>query len=327
MTPDHYATLGVPSTANAAAIRAAYLALMREYHPDRNPDPAAVERAQTIIAAFKVLGDFDRRNHHDWDRRREREAAAAAAIPNRKIGAGVVAGALGLAAVSAWLLTPTPRPEPARRVDPPVAGGRPAPVAKPTRANVAPPSGDRVERGVAKAAPIEPADTPEPPAKVEMAKIEPRPATPVRVAKVEPKPIKPGRVATVEPGPATTARSRRVPVKVAERSTAAAAPAPSAAPPPVSPAAARQAKAAAKPTSTAPRTATDLASLDQFVMAFYGQSWRYGDAPKRAALERSRSSFVVRRGECAAESCQRAAYLKLMRDVSEIVETGQPRTR
>ena len=93
----------------------------------------------------------------------------------------------------------------------------------------------------------------------------------------------------------------------------------------------RPAKAAAKPT---PQTAQpsvaangDLASLDQFVMHFYGQSWRYGDAPKRAALVQSRNSFVVRRAECAAEACKRAAYLKLMRDVSEIVETGQPKTR
>ncbi|MEO5577542.1 MAG: hypothetical protein ABIR25_00640, partial [Sphingomicrobium sp.] len=84
--------------------------------------------------------------------------------------------------------------------------------------------------------------------------------------------------------------------------------------------AARSAPPAAKP-------ATDLASLDQFVMAFYGQSWRYGDAPKRAALVQSRASFIVRRGECAADACKRAAYLKLMRDVSEIVETGQPKTR
>ena len=44
MTEDHYATLGVEPRSEAAAIRAAYLALMRRYHPDKNDSPAAVER-------------------------------------------------------------------------------------------------------------------------------------------------------------------------------------------------------------------------------------------------------------------------------------------
>ena len=89
----------------------------------------------------------------------------------------------------------------------------------------------------------------------------------------------------------------------------------------------RPAKAAAKPTPQTAQPTTDLASLDQFVMGFYGQSWRYGDAPKRAALVQSRNSFVVRRGACEVDACKRAAYLKLMHDVSEIVETGAPKSR
>ena len=150
MTPDHYATLGVPATAKTAEIRAAYLALMREYHPDRNRDPAAVERAKAVIAAFKVLGDFDRRNQYDWDRRREREAAdaaaAAAAKRPRRIRAGAfAAGAIGLAAVATWALMPAPRPKPVI-TEPKVAEAREVPVvrAKPrrevTRAAVAAPA-------------------------------------------------------------------------------------------------------------------------------------------------------------------------------------------
>ena len=301
MTIDHYATLGVEPTANAAAIRAAYLGLMREYHPDRNRDPEATLRAQAVIAAYKVLGDFDRRNHYDWDRRREREAAVLAAKPRRKVSAAVVAGAIGLAAVGAWALTPMPAAEP-RRIDPPVAEARPVPVARAKPR----PEVERIAVRDAKPGPVK--------VKVEkrdpVAKLEPR-LEPVRVAKVEPVQPKPTvkrapmvRVAAVNaPGP------RVVPVST----------------PP------RPAKAAAKP---APQTAQpsvaangDLASLDQFVMNFYGQSWRYGDAPKRAALMQSRNSFVVRRAECAADACKRAAYLKLMRDVSEIVETGAPKSR
>ena len=298
MTPDHYATLGVPPTADAAAIRAAYLALMREYHPDRNPDPEATLRAQAIIAAFKVLGDFDRRNHYDWDRRREREAAAAAAAKRpRKVGAGVVVGAIGLAAVGAWLFTPTPTPEP-RRIDRPVAE---ALTLRQAKAEPRP----EVKRVAAR-------DSKPGPVKVKVEKRDP-------VAKIEPR-IKPVRVAKVEPVRPKPKVERSPVVRVA------AVKAPGARVTPV-PAAPRQTKAAAKPAPQTAQPITDLASLDQFVMGFYGQSWRYGDAPKRAALVQSRNSFVVRRAECAADACKRAAYLKLMRDVSEIVETGAPKSR
>ena len=302
MNQDHYATLGVTPTAKAAVIRAAYLALMREYHPDRNPDPVAALRAQAIIAAFKVLGDFDRRSHYDWGRRREREAAAAEAAKRpRRIRAGALgAGAIGLAAVGAWVLTPAPTREPvttksevavAREL--PVAKTRPKPEVK--RVAVASPAKVKVEKldPVAKVATVEPRAEP-----VRVANAEP-----VRVAvQAKPKVERAAvvRVAAVKP-PAPRAESKSPP------------------PPPIK-SAARSAPPTAKPT-------TDLASLDQFVMAFYGQSWRYGDAPKRAALVQSRASFVVRRGECAADACKRAAYLKLMRDVSEIVETGQPKSR
>lgn len=294
--PDHYATLGVPPNAKTAAIRAAYLTLMREYHPDRNPDPAATVRAQAAIAAFKVLGDFDRRNHYDWDRRREREAAEAAAAKTkrpRRIRAGVVgAGAIGLAAVGALVLMPAPPPEP-RRIDPPVADLRPAPVAK-AKPVLAP-------KRVAVASPVETTVK----AQVDVPKAESR-AKPKRVATIEP----------VRPKPAKAERAPRVVRSVVVKASAprvVPVPVPVPPPPPI--------RAAARPATT------DLASLDQFVMYFYGQSWRYGTAPKRAALAQSRSKFVARRGACVADACKRDAYLKLMRDVSAIVENGQPKAR
>lgn len=305
MIPDHYATLGVPPTASAAAIRAAYLTLMREYHPDRNPDPAAVERAQAAIVAFKVLGDFDRRNHYDWDRRREREAAATLAAKDpRGVRAGAIGvGAVGLAAVGAWVLMPAPSPEPAR-IQPPLAEVRPASVAK---------AKPRPAKRIAAAAPV---------------KVAPRRAVanvaaaareaPVRLAKAGPVP--PKAKAIPAPPPAT-----RTPVVRVAKASRVKAPAPRVTPAPSSPSAPAPAKLAARPARRDAKPATDLASLDQFVMSFYGQSWRYGDAPKRAALVESRADFVVRRGACAADACKRDAYLKLMRDVSAIVETGQPK--
>ena len=302
--PDHYATLGVPPTAKTAAIRAAYLALMREYHPDRNRDPAAIARAQAAIAAFKVLGDFDQRNHYDWDRRREREAAAAAAAKRpRRIRAGTVgAGAIGLAAVAIWALMPAPRPKPVI-TEPNVAETREVPVAQ-----------AKPRREVARAAVAAPAKVEAEKSQL-VRKVEPR-AAPTRIARAEPVKVPVAAKPKVERAPVV-----RVAVK---------APKPRAVPqvalPPTPPAkvAARPVRPAAKP---APAASVDLASLDQFVMGFYGQSWRHGDAPKRAALEQSRASFVARRGGCEGDLCKRDAYLKLMRDVSGIVESGQPKTR
>ena len=301
MMPDHYATLGVEPTATPAAIRAAYLGLMREYHPDRNPSGEATLRAQTIIGAFKVLGDFDRRSHYDWDRRREREAAAAAAAkrPRAARSRAVAAGAIVLAAAGAWALMPTPAPEP-RVADVPVAEARQAkpPAARPAAA----------PKRVAAAEPVK-------------AKVEP----PVAPATTEPR-NQPARVAKAEPLPKPKAVERPPPVRMA----AVKAPAPRVVPPAPQPPPVptpRRAQAAAKPAQAAAKPATDLASLDQFVMNFYGQSWRYGDGAKRAALVQSRNKFLVRRGECAADQCKRAAYLRLMREVSEIVEAGQPKPR
>ena len=311
MRPDHYATLGVEPDANPAEIRAAYLKLLREHHPDRNRSPEAAERTQTIIAAFKVLSNFDQRSYYDWDRRRDREAAEAEAekAPRRVRQAGLAAGGIGLAAVGAWLLMPGPTTE--RMATAPriaaVDEGATSSKATPARTAASRPVVSPKERRV-----IVIRMRPELPkaakAKAAARKIE-RPAPTVaakptiRVA--APKPVPKRETSAPKPPPVRVAAKLAPPVRVAAR------------PLPTAPNA----------TLSAARSATDLASLDQFVMNFYGQSWRYGDAPKRAVLERTRAGFVARRGACAAEACKRAAYLKLMRDVSEIVETGAPKTR
>ena len=304
MIQDHYAILGVTPTAQPAVIRAADLALMREYHPDRNASPMAAERALAIVAAYKVLGDFDRRQEYDWDQRRVREAAAAiAARPKRTLSAAiVVAAGLGLAVVGAVMLRPesNPAPTPDRLPDVETA------VAKVPERRVAPAPPPEVELAarapvvmpVPKIAPVElvpelyPAPLPEPVAvkravakvvavKVAEAKSGTR-APLVTIKAVQPRPAAVAAVATVAPRPVAR---------------------------PVAP----------------PMTATDLASLDQFVMSFYGQSWRYGDARKRAALEQSRSLSVVRRAACTHDSCKRSEVLRLQREISAIVESAATR--
>jgi curved DNA-binding protein CbpA len=318
MRLDHYATLGVDPDAKPAEIRAAYLALLRTYHPDRNPSPEAAEQTQAIIAAFKLLNDFDQRNYYDWDRRRDREAAAEeqAQRGRRRVRhMGLAAGGIGLAAAGALLLMPGSTAE--RRGSAPTTaaleGATLPPMATPARTEerqgAATPKERRVQvvrirSDLPKAAAIKAAQREERPAPKDI----PKPL--VRVAEL--KPIPKRETAIAKPPSVRVAARSSPPVRLDVPSA-----------PPVR-VAARPALNASRPPA---RSTTDLASLDQFVMNFYGQSWRYGDAPKRAVLERTRASFVARRGACTGDTCRRNAYLDLMRDVSSIVETGKPEPR
>jgi DnaJ-class molecular chaperone len=66
MRTDLYATLGVDPDADAATVRAAYLRLMREHHPDHRPgDERAADAAREANAAYEVLGDAVKRAAYD----------------------------------------------------------------------------------------------------------------------------------------------------------------------------------------------------------------------------------------------------------------------
>jgi len=63
---DLYATLGVPKSADAAAIKRAYRKLAKELHPDRNKDnPRAAERFKAVSAAYDILSDEKKRAAYD----------------------------------------------------------------------------------------------------------------------------------------------------------------------------------------------------------------------------------------------------------------------
>ncbi len=60
-----YETLGVARDADQAAIRKAFKALARKFHPDVNKDPAAEVRFKEISGAYDVLGDEQKRALYD----------------------------------------------------------------------------------------------------------------------------------------------------------------------------------------------------------------------------------------------------------------------
>lgn len=62
---DLYAVLGVARDADQAAIRKAFKALARTWHPDVNKSPEAEARFKEISAAHEVLGDDQRRQLYD----------------------------------------------------------------------------------------------------------------------------------------------------------------------------------------------------------------------------------------------------------------------
>ncbi len=66
MADDLYAALGVSKKASDEEIKKAYRKLVREFHPDRNPDnPAAEDRFKEIQGAYDVLSDPEKRKEYD----------------------------------------------------------------------------------------------------------------------------------------------------------------------------------------------------------------------------------------------------------------------
>jgi hypothetical protein len=65
---DYYQVLGLPPTASASQIKAAYRKLVQQYHPDVNPSPNAHVLIQEINEAYDVLGDSVKRTTYDNQR-------------------------------------------------------------------------------------------------------------------------------------------------------------------------------------------------------------------------------------------------------------------
>jgi curved DNA-binding protein CbpA len=70
--PDLYELLEISPRASQDVVQAAYRALVRNFHPDRNESVQAAQRIRELNEAYRVLSDPEGRARYDLDRARRR---------------------------------------------------------------------------------------------------------------------------------------------------------------------------------------------------------------------------------------------------------------
>ena len=86
---DYYAILGLPRTASAAEIDAAFRSLARKYHPDLRPEEEgkdATARFKLVTEAREVLSNAKKRREYDRDKTARRRVPVSA--PLRQLADG-----------------------------------------------------------------------------------------------------------------------------------------------------------------------------------------------------------------------------------------------
>ena len=270
-------------------IRAAYLALMRSYHPDKNTSPEAAARALAITEAYETIGDPARRAEYDERRRmqlseffgNDEEAEPAPRQWRTTPVMGMVA-ASALAIVLAVVALPLTQSE---RTD--TAPGR----------TTQPSAGKIVAKEEVAATP----PTTE----------EKRPAEPVAAAEAGRPPAPPAAPASEI---ALARRSEPAPDN-ARKAVAAKADAPTRPK--------RTAAVSPKPALPKPAPVDEqarIAALEGMSTSFYNQSVQHADAARRSQLQQARALFVNARSACQSDKCVGDAHASYVRDISRIMQ-------
>lgn len=63
--PNYYKILKISPDASQEEIKKQFRKLVKEWHPDRNPDPSTKEKMAEINKAYEVLSNEDRRKNYD----------------------------------------------------------------------------------------------------------------------------------------------------------------------------------------------------------------------------------------------------------------------
>jgi hypothetical protein len=148
--PTHYDLLGVPPDADAAEIRAAYLALIKRHHPDAPGGESEEEavRSRELNLAYSVLKDPAKRARYDMDIDLRRRAAAMPGravvappplAPDPRRGSGrtpwaaaiALAGVVGAALALPYFLAPAEPPPPSPELVREDSQGSPGPALVP----------------------------------------------------------------------------------------------------------------------------------------------------------------------------------------------------
>ncbi len=63
--PNYYKILEISNDATQGEIKNQFRRLVKEWHPDKNPDPTTKEKMAEINKAYEVLSDIERRKNYD----------------------------------------------------------------------------------------------------------------------------------------------------------------------------------------------------------------------------------------------------------------------
>lgn len=307
MKLDCYAVLGLSPTAEDVVIRAAYLALMRNYHPDRNGSAEAAARARAITEAYKMVGNPVRRAEYDASRRAhqfeilgyddEMEPRLWRKPPAIRWPKAPVIGAAAsaLAIVLAVMVLPL------------IQNGRED--TAPRRATELSADPEQMTRE-ASASPLGTTEEKRPSelvAAVSSRTLETDPRSASTILPLRAKAPATRSKAALETAPKPVPEKIDVPTR-ARRIAAAA-----------SPTAVRAAPPKPGPINEKARVAT----LESMATSFYNQSITHADEARRSQLQQARDLFVNARDACRSDSCVGDAHASYIRDISRIMKPKQ----